>query len=562
MKLLATGLASEARSQGWLSPLFVCVLAVAIYSINLDYIPVTDELYHLLGARGFLEYGEPRIAEGVYTRTTLFTAMIAALFDYLGESIAVVRLPSVITGGAMMACMFAWTRTVAGTGTAWVATLAFLFSPFAVEICRYGRFYALQGLLFWLGAMATYAATAERPSLRRGIPLALAAAVCFAGALYLQILTAIGLVGIALWLTVSVVVPWLRALTPKRRRLLLVVVAGAAPLLVLVGFSVFGAELWRRYRWTPAWGAADRNEFWYYHFWLVLYYPTLWSIFPLAALAALAHKPKAALFCLCIFIPALLITSFGGMKDLDYLYYAFPFLFVIWGISFTFVIKRLRNFFLDVAARGLGALGLAPKAPIVMTAIVCSIGFILLANSATIRPVAMLAGITVPPEVTPPDWAAAAEPLRPWLDRASVVLTTSDIETLYFLGRYDVLINKGRLSELAEKVEFERDPRTGRPVVSTPESVALIMDCFPDGLLVTSKPRWRVAHQLDDAVADYVTRRAVPIELPKGPQIMAFRWERPPAAVVPPACAALPSMQRSRGPGNTAANSDPWRRRA
>ena len=82
-------------------------------------------------------------------------------------------------------------------------------------------------------------------------------------------------------------------------------------------------------------------------------------------------------------------------------------------------------------------------------------------------------------------------------------------------------------------MEFGRDPRTGKPVVSTPESVALIIDCFPDGLIVTSKHRWRVTHQLDDAIADKIIRRTVPLELPRSSQMMAFRWERAPSASAP-----------------------------
>jgi hypothetical protein len=103
-----------------------------------------------------------------------------------------------------------------------------------------------------------------------------------------------------------------------------------------------------------------------------------------------------------------------------------------------------------------------------------------------------------------------------------MVLSSSDIEALYVLHRYDVLINKNRLSELRERVELSRDPRTGRPVVSTPESVALLIDCFPDGLIVTSEHRWRVSHQLNDAVANYIIEHTVPLELPKPPQMMAF----------------------------------------
>ena len=47
----------------WLAPAALFVTGLALYSINLDLEPPrTDELYHLLGARGYLEHGEPRIA--------------------------------------------------------------------------------------------------------------------------------------------------------------------------------------------------------------------------------------------------------------------------------------------------------------------------------------------------------------------------------------------------------------------------------------------------------------------------------------------------------------------
>jgi hypothetical protein len=131
------------------------------------------------------------------------------------------------------------------------------------------------------------------------------------------------------------------------------------------------------------------------------------------------------------------------------------------------------------------------------------------------------------------------------------VLSSSDIEALYFLGGYDVLINESRLSELPERVEFGRDPRTGRPVVSTPESVALVIDCFPVGLIVTGEHRWRVSHQLDDAIADLITKRTIPLELPRSSRMMAFRWERPPGEASPPTCADLPIPSHG-APGNAA----------
>lgn len=549
---LTTSNAATRTTLGQLtSPVLVGVLAVAIYSINLDYTPLYDELYHVMGAQGFLEYGEPRIADGVYGRTTLFTALVALWFDWFGQDVVVARSLSVIAGAIMMACVFAWTRSVAGTGAAWVATLAFLLSPFAVRIFQYARFYGIHALLFWLGAVATYVAAVDRRPLHRATLLVLGAAVCFAGAFYLQITTAIGLVGVTLWLMISVALPEVRAAAPARRRALIMggAVVGAALAVVVLG--VFGEELMRAYRSTPEWNAARRNDFWFYHFWLDLYYPTLWPIFPFAALIALVHRPKPALFSLCIFVPAFVLYSFAGPKDLDYLFYALPFLFIIWAIAFVAVLAGLRRFLAATAERALGAIGVVPRTYLVTGVLAASIGFVVLANTATVRTVAMLAGVTVPPEVRHPDWAAAAEPLRPWLDQASVVLTTSDLEMLYFISDYDVLINKSRLSELPEAVEFGRDSRTGRPIVSSPESVALIIDCFADGLIVTSKHRWRVPSQLDDAIADYVIRHMVPVDLPRSSQIMAFRWERPPGAAVPATCADLPIGNRG-APDNAA----------
>ena len=378
--------------------------------------------------------------------------------------------------------------------------------------------------------------------------LALAAAASLGIALHLQRLTLVGATGLGLWLVIQVGLPWLRAGSGRYRQ---TAIALAIAAVAVVGITQIWPpiELLRRYRWTPLFDVSTRNQFWFYHQWLNLYYPTLWPLFPLAALASLASRPRPALFCLCVFVVALLLLSFAGSKGLLYASFALPFLFVTWGMAFAYVWTRLRGFVLDVTNDALRALGITPSPGIRTALIAATLGFALLANTASVRTATMLAGVAVPPEVDPPDWAAVAEPLRPWLDRASVVLTTSDIETLYFLGDYDVLINKSRLSELPEMVQFERDFRTGKPVVSTPESVALIIDCFPDGLIITSKHRWRVTHQLDDAVADKIIGRTVPLELPRSSQMMAFRWTRAPSASAPAACGDLPPMHRERGGG-------------
>jgi hypothetical protein len=151
------------------------------------------------------------------------------------------------------------------------------------------------------------------------------------------------------------------------------------------------------------------------------------------------------------------------------------------------------------------------------------------------------------------DWAAVRAPLAPWLDNASLVLTSHDVETLYWLGRYDIVINANRISEIASSIadperraEFGIDRRTGRPVISEPDSLRLLMSCYPDGLIVTDAAYFRRDEAIVDSVADLIEAETVLIDLPPEARILAFRWEHSAPSPVPAVCAALPQVQGPR----------------
>ena len=76
-------------------------------------------------------------------------------------------------------------------------------------------------------------------------------------------------------------------------------------------------------------------------------------------------------------------------------------------------------------------------------------------------------------------------------------------------------------------------------MIATPESVALIMDCYPDGLIVSSGDRWRDPAVLDDAVANLVEAAAEEVELPAF-GMKAYVWRQPDDARRAQACARLP----------------------
>jgi hypothetical protein len=208
--------------------------------------------------------------------------------------------------------------------------------------------------------------------------------------------------------------------------------------------------------------------------------------------------------------------------------------------AWTEVWPRLRGFLEDIGTRALAWLRLGRLGrPGAFAVLAVALGFTIVANGALVRTAANVFDLVIPPMQRPADWAAAKEPLAPWLTDAAIVLTTREVETLYYLGRYDVLISKSRQSEIKNGGEFSIDPRTGRPVIGTSESVALIMDCYPDGLIVSSGVSWRDPVVLDDAVANLVEAAAEEVELPAF-GIKAYAWQQPDDARRTQACARLP----------------------
>jgi 4-amino-4-deoxy-L-arabinose transferase-like glycosyltransferase len=533
----------------WAAPIALLLGAVLCYSVNLGHLPHPDELHHVLAAKGLLETGEPRIAEGVYTRTLLYTWLVAQSFALFGESLSVARLPALIPMAVLVALMFVWLRRVADERAAWIGTLLFALSPFAVDIAQFSRFYALQMLSLFVAAVCAYEVVRpESPGWRRA-GLALAAAVAAALAFYLQPTTILGLGGLGLWLSGAVLLPFfLDPALPRRRKLAL---AGALAGLVVLGLGVIAAtgildDLWSQYRWTPLFNRSTEDQFWYYHAWYSLLYPSLWPATGVLALAALAAKPRPAGFVAAVFAVGFLLNSFAAAKNLRYMAYAQPFLFALWGIGLAALWDPLGRFLRRLAVDARAALPRSwPVGPGVARAtVVAAVVFLLLANPAWLRTATLLAGVTIPPDQPPTDWPAARAALEPWLARAGVVVTTEELGALYFLGRYDVRYSPSKLTELApsQRHEFGIDHRTGRPVIATAASLERLIDCYDSGLVVGPAEDWGKPHKIDGNLARLIAERAEPVELPPRSRLFAYAWERPAGDALPPTCADLPTI--------------------
>jgi hypothetical protein len=166
--------------------------------------------------------------------------------------------------------------------------------------------------------------------------------------------------------------------------------------------------------------------------------------------------------------------------------------------------------------------------------------FLLGSNGAFPRLLHLLRGRSYYFGIQPSDWRAAPEYLTLDIERAAVIVTTNITKTAYYFGRFDFALNKSVLVEHGLP-EFTLDLRTGRPVVSSAQSLHLILSCFPSGIFIGEQSEWRFGGRMDAAAADVLEAYAKPISLPPPWRPVAFTWERP-AGPLLPQCASLPRM--------------------
>jgi 4-amino-4-deoxy-L-arabinose transferase-like glycosyltransferase len=542
-------------TQDWrFAVILLFVLSVLIRFIDIDRTPHVDELYHIMAAKGWLAHGEPRIADGLYTRAELFTMLVAGSLAAFGDNLVAARLPSVVAGSLLVVAVFLWTRSVAGTAAAWIAALFVCFSTLSFQLFLWARFYALHALVFWLGAIGTYALVEQQTSPRAKFGIALGVGLAFLLALHLQILTLLGLAAVATWLGLAIVLRWWSGVGWGWRIL--------AALGVLLLFAIIAASawdlldgLWQRYRWAPPHSAEHRNEIWFYHLLLLERYQAIWPFFPFIALIALAERPKPALFCFTIFTVVFILESFGGMKDQRYLLFIMPFFFTLCGMTFASIIGRLWSFINGAGDRAAAALlpG-GSRRPVKWLVLGASLLFLIGANGFTAKTALMFAGvrlsagdggISVNSTTGGEAWSAASGPLKPWLEQASIILTMGEEFTLYYVGDYDILIDQNRAVELGNG-EFAVDPRNGRLVVSEVASVEQVLNCYPDGAIIVDTEIWREPNRVGDELADLIEQRTARIDLPTTPRIVLYRWEGTEAGV-PEGCADLPKIARGNG---------------
>jgi hypothetical protein len=126
------------------------------------------------------------------------------------------------------------------------------------------------------------------------------------------------------------------------------------------------------------------------------------------------------------------------------------------------------------------------------------------------------------------------------------------VHAVYYLGDYDIAVNPSRLSEVSGGHEFSLDPRTGRPVVGTADSLELIMSCYAEGVFIADLAGFPLPYPGSEPINELIRATMTPIELPRGTGVYAFSWTTDRATPAPAACASLPAPRdrvRNSNPG-------------
>lgn len=556
MSVSARPLAADAAGLGRSELLAGCglfLLAVLLRLPGLWTPPEFDELYHLLAARSWAESGELRIAEGLYTRAATFTIAVGSLFRLFGESLAVARIPTLLSGALAVVLLYVWLRASGCRTAAWLAALLLAVSPQAVQLSTFIRFYAPHQLLVLGGAAALFLAVTGRGD-RHALTAGLVSAACFAAAAALQVTTLIALAGAGAW-TVLWFARHRLALALRSRRGTFVLAGMAAALMLAAALALTATPLagvLESYRFTALWNGAERDAPAFYHKFLVGQYPLLWPLTGVLALAAAVHRPALAGFCAVLFAVGFTAHSFAGMKHDRYLFWCMPYLFVLWAVGLERLGPAAAARLGQLSAQAVRVYRLAPAGGQMPATLLATASAVVLIAT---QPGLTLGTVKAPGHPEPAhlirDWQRSATAIRTAQSGVDVVVTTNELYSLYVVGDYGLLLSRSRKSEIRGEGEYLRDWRTGRPVLDSASALVQVIACFRRGLIVLHESYWNTPFRAEPAVWPLILERTQRLSVP-APGIQLQRWEDGGAEAETPRCAAVRSLLAGQGSGRVA----------
>ena len=338
-----------------------CALLLAMAWRMIDHLPQYDELFHFLAARGIRDHGAPVIADGVYDRAEWFTWLVAVAIKTLGDSLVAARVPSLLASAGLLMLMTIWVTRRVDLLAGVTAAIVLCLLPATLDLAVFLRFYSLHALLVMGMSIALYEAAAPERTLRQRIGLGVSAAALLILAMHFQVTTLIAFAAVAAGVGAVLQREYWKIALRFVSRHPVWITAGAV--VAVVGGSLAASQLGMLddFLTAPLWASPSANRPQYYLMELARDAPLLWPMFPVAVLIALFFgNRRLTVFCVVVLLFALAVHSIAAAKTMRYVYYALPFLCVVWGCALSGLYAVLTR--VDMRSTGLSKRSVAPLA--------------------------------------------------------------------------------------------------------------------------------------------------------------------------------------------------------
>lgn len=443
--------------------------------------PEYDELLHILSARSMSATGIPAIADGVYSRAEIYTRLIAWVTQFGDNELLVARLPALVCGVILTAVVSAWVSVRAGWLAGLAAAAVLVISPGTLHASVLVRFYTAHTLIMTVLLILWYESTTTPRTARNMVVLLLVSAGLIALGLALQALTLItamagvcGVVMLLLFDARSAIARLVEGRMVLVSAVLILVAAGS--LWVFVSMDLISLL---RVADTPLWSVEKAGNYAYYVSAMAVQLPFIWPLFPVMLVFAFRDNPRLVVFCLTVFLAALVVNSLAAQKATRYFYHVFPMFCVLWGIGFQKLVSYVAG---ELQARR----GIRVQNGMILVLLLSAV---CLVNAHEVkRGLKLLVDRGEMDDTIPvngePDWLLALPDIGELANSVETLVVTSGVKGLYAFGRYDYEMSTTVVQETDSGRDFGMDPRTGRQAIGAPESVNRIIDAEGQALFV------------------------------------------------------------------------------
>jgi hypothetical protein len=225
------------------------------------------------------------------------------------------------------------------------------------------------------------------------------------------------------------------------------------------------------------------------------------------------------------------LFSLAAQKDERYAFYILPFIAVLLGVGLATALTAYLGWlqrmlpamltgFMTVARAKYLAIGLAAVSAL----------FAFVNNPPASDVLRMLGGASTTERLDYSwiaNWPAEVAALRPVVEPPTILVTSSGMKAVYYFGGYDFELNANVADETNTRRDFGIDPRTGRQVMSLPDSTELLMSCYPDIVFIFDESRWSRDTAVPVATSALIEARSERLPTNPNSKLMAFRATNP-----------------------------------